>query len=53
MQYMKKLKQKKSPRPDGITNKIPINVGKSALYKLLEIVNQGFALHRSIALLGG
>ena len=37
---MKKLKQKKSPGPDGITNKMLINVGIPALYKLLEIFNK-------------
>ena len=37
---MKKLKQKKSPGPDGITNEMLINAGKPALYKLLEIFNK-------------
>ena len=31
---MKKLKQKKSPGPDGITNEMPINAGKPALQAL-------------------
>ena len=39
---MKKLKQKKSPRPDGITNEMLINAGKPALYKLLEIFNKSW-----------
>ena len=33
---MKRLKQRKSPGPDGITNEMLINAGKPALYKLLE-----------------
>ena len=37
---MKKLKQKKSPGLDGITNEILINAGKPALYKILEIFNK-------------
>ena len=37
---MKKLKQKKSQGPDGITNEMLINVGKLVLYKLLEIFNK-------------
>ena len=37
---MKKLKQMKSPGPDGITNEMIINAGKLALYKLLEIFNK-------------
>ena len=34
-----KLKLKKSPGPDCITNEIIINLGKPALYKLLGIYN--------------
>ena len=34
-----KLKRKKSPGPDCITNEMIINHGKPALYKLLEIYN--------------
>ena len=37
---MKRLKQRKSPGPDGITNEMLINAGKPALYKLLEIFNK-------------
>ena len=37
---MKKLKQKKSPGPVGITNEMLINAGKPALYKHLEIFSK-------------
>ena len=37
-----KLKLKKSPDPDCIANKIIINLGKPALYKLLEIYNKSW-----------
>ena len=37
---MKKLKQKKSTGPDGLTNEMLMNAGKPALYKLLEIFNK-------------
>ena len=37
---MKKLKQKKSSGPDGITNEMLINADKPALYKLLENLNK-------------
>ena len=37
-----KLKLKKSPGPDCITNKMIINLGKTALYKLLEIYNKSW-----------
>ena len=35
-----KLKLNKSPGPDCITNEMNINLGKPALYKLLEIYNK-------------
>ena len=37
---IKKLKRRKSPGPDGITNEMLIYAGKPALYKLLEIFNK-------------
>ena len=36
---IKKLKKKKSPGPDGITNEMIMNLGNSALLKLLDIFN--------------
>ena len=36
------LKLKKSPGPDCITNEMIINLGKPALYKLLEIYNKSW-----------
>ena len=37
-----KLKLKKSPGPDCITNEMIISLGKPALYKLLEIYNKSW-----------
>ena len=37
-----KLKPKKSPGPDCITNEMIINLGKPALHKLLEIYNKSW-----------
>ena len=38
----KKLKPRKSPRPDGITNEMLVHSGSAAMYKLLQISNHSW-----------
>ena len=40
---IRKLKKKKSPGPDGMTNEMLIHLGNTALSKLPETLNLGWA----------